>query len=106
MSRWQEDVDWRRVKDSGVEFAFLRISNHNLEDYTFETKYQNAFSVGMPMGVYCYSRAVTVEEAKEEARVVLEILNGRKLDYPIALDLEDAVHKTMKGNAASDDHSV
>ena len=98
VSRWQEDVDWRRVKDSGVEFAFLRISNHNLEDYTFETKYQNAFSVGMPVGVYCYSRATTVEEAREEARIVLEILNGRKLDYPIALDLEDAVHKakTMK----------
>ena len=96
VSRWQEDVDWRRVKDSGVEFAFLRISNHNLEDYTFETKYQNAFSVGMPIGVYCYSRATTVEQAQEEARIVLEILNGRKLDYPIALDLEDAVHKTMK----------
>ncbi len=98
VSRWQEDVDWNRVKESGVEFAFLRISNHNLADYTFETKYQNAFSVGMPMGVYCYSRATTVEEAQEEARIVLEILDGRKLDYPIALDLEDAVHKakTMK----------
>lgn len=98
VSRWQEDIDWCRVKNSGVEFAFLRISNHNLADYTFETKYQNAFSVGMPMGVYCYSRAKTVEEAKEEARIVLEILNGRKLDYPIAFDLEDAVHKskTMK----------
>lgn len=98
VSRWQEDVDWRRVKNSGVEFAFLRISNHNLEDYTFETKYQNASAVEMPMGVYCYSRAKTVEEAQEEARIVLEILNGRKLDYPIALDLEDAVHKakTMK----------
>ncbi|KAI4451878.1 hypothetical protein C823_006438 [Eubacterium plexicaudatum ASF492] len=98
VSRWQEDIDWRRVKESGVEFAFLRISNHNLADYTFETKYQNAFSVGMPMGVYCYSRAKTVAEAQEEARVVLEILDGRKLDYPIAFDLEDAVHKasTMK----------
>lgn len=98
VSRWQEDVDWQRVKNSGVEFAFLRISNHYLADYTFETKYQNAFSVGMPMGVYCYSRATTVEEAQEEARIVLEILNGRKLDYPIALDMEDAVHKanTMK----------
>lgn len=94
VSRWQEDVDWQRVKNSGVEFAFLRISNHYLADYTFETKYQNAFSVGMPMGVYCYSRATTVEEAQEEARIVLEILNGRKLDYPIALDMEDAVHKT------------
>lgn len=98
VSRWQEDIDWTRVKNSGVEFAFLRISNHNLADYTFETKYQNAFSVGMPIGVYCYSRAKTVQEAEEEARVVLEILNGRKLDYPIAFDMEDAVHKvkTMK----------
>lgn len=94
VSRWQEDVDWQRVKNSGVEFAFLRISNHYLEDYTFETKYQNAFSVGMPMGVYCYSRATTAQEAQEEARIVLEILGGRKLDYPIAFDLEDAVHKT------------
>lgn len=94
VSRWQEDVDWQRVKNSGVDFAFLRISNHYLEDYTFETKYANASSVGIPLGVYCYSRAATVEEAKEEARIVLEILNGRELEYPIAFDLEDAIHKS------------
>lgn len=93
VSRWQEDVDWCRVKKSGINFAFIRISNHYLEDYTFETKYMNASSVGIPLGVYCYSRAVTVEEAEEEARTVLSILNGRKLDYPIAFDLEDNVHK-------------
>ncbi len=94
VSRWQEDVDWHRVKKSGIEFAFLRISNHYLEDYTFETKYMNASAAGIPIGVYCYSRAVTVAEAEEEARTVLSILNGRKLDYPIAFDLEDAVHKS------------
>ena len=94
VSRWQEEVDWCRVKKSGIDFAFLRISNHDLEDYTFETKYQNASSVGMPLGVYCYSRAVTIAEAEEEARKVLAILNGRHLDYPIAFDLEDDVHKS------------
>ncbi len=94
VSRWQEDVDWCRVRNSGIDFAFLRISNHYQEDYTFETKYMNASSVGIPLGVYCYSRAATVEEAKEEARIVLEILNGRKLEYPIAFDMEDAVHKS------------
>ena len=93
VSRWQDEVDWCRVKESGIDFAFLRISNHYLEDFTFETKYQDASSVGMPLGVYCYSRATTVEEAEEEARILLSILNGRKLEYPIALDMEDAVHK-------------
>ncbi len=94
VSSWQPEVDWERVKNSGVEFAFLRISNHYLEDFTFETKYADATMAGMPVGVYCYSRATTVEEAKEEARIILEILKGRKLDYPIALDMEDEVHKS------------
>lgn len=93
VSEWQENVDWQRVKASGVEFAFLRISNHYREDYTFEEKYQNASAAGMPLGVYCYSRAATVKEAEEEARTVLRILNGRKLEHPIALDMEDKVHK-------------
>lgn len=95
VSRWQEDVDWCRVKKSGIDFAFLRICNHYLEDYTFETKYANASAVGMPLGVYCYSRATTAEEARAEAQTVLSILNGRTLAYPIALDLEDAVHKSQ-----------
>lgn len=93
VSVWQPEVDWVRVQESGVDFAFLRISYHYSEDTTFETKYADASSIGMPLGVYCYSKATTVEEAQEEARRVLEILNGRKLDYPVVLDLEDSVHK-------------
>ena len=95
VSVWQPEIDWKRVQESGVDFAFLRISYHYLEDTTFESKYADASSVGMPLGVYCYSKATTEEEAEEEARRVLEILNGRKLDYPVVLDLEDTVHKQM-----------
>lgn len=93
VSVWQPEIDWTRVQESGIDFAFLRISYHYSEDTTFETKYADASSVGMPLGVYCYSKAATVEEAQEEARRVLEILNGRKLDYPVVLDIEDSVHK-------------
>lgn len=95
VSVWQKDVDWCRVKASGVDFAFLRISNHLLQDYTFETKYANAAAVGIPMGVYCYSRAANAKEAVEEAQHVLTILDNRKLDYPIAMDLEDDVQKKL-----------
>lgn len=95
VSVWQPEIDWKRVQESGIDFAFLRISYHYLEDTTFESKYADASSAGMPLGVYCYSTATTEEEATEEARRVLEILNGRKLDYPIVLDIEDTVHKQM-----------
>ena len=95
VSVWQKNVDWMKVKASGIDFAILRISNHYLQDYTFETKYANAAKAGIPVGVYCYSKAKTADEAKLEAQTILRILDGRKLDYPIAMDLEDASQKKL-----------
>lgn len=43
---------------------------------------------GLAVGVYFFSQAVSVEEAVEEADFVLELLNGRPLDYPIIFDWE------------------
>ncbi len=106
VSVWQPEIDWARVKESGVDFAFLRISYHNSEDTTFETKYADASAVGMPLGVYCYSLATTEEEAQEEARTALRILNGRKLDYPIVLDIEDGTAHKQAGMTKDKLHSI
>lgn len=102
VSVWQKDVDWERVKAAGIDFAFLRISNHYLEDYTFETKYVNAAKAGIPVGVYCYSRAADAKEAAAEAETVIKILNGRKLDYPIAMDLEDSAQAKLGKTALAE----
>lgn len=40
------------------------------------------------MGVYFFSQAISVEEAEEEARFVLENLAGASLDYPVVYDWE------------------
>lgn len=45
VSKWQGNIDWNRVKASGVDFAILRAgygSVSSQKDPTFEDNYQNA----------------------------------------------------------------
>lgn len=86
----QGNVDWKKVKESGVEFAILKCAwGVNVAD-NFEKNYKEAKAVGMPIGAYCYSYAKTVDKAKKEANAVVEILKGKQFEYPIAYDIEDA----------------
>ena len=90
ISKWQgDDVDFAKVKTGGVSFVMMRIAYHLTKDTRFEKYYEGATSAGLKRGVYCYSMAKSVSQARKEADNVLEILNGRPLDYPIAMDLED-----------------
>lgn len=92
VSKWQGDIDWKKVKADGIEFAIIRIGygkHANQKDSKFERNYKGATSVGIPVGVYHYSYATSVDEAKIEAAQVLSWLNKRKLDLPIYFDIED-----------------
>lgn len=85
--------DWNAAKSNDISFAFIRTgwgrSGDGRADYAFSTNYENAKSAGMPIGVYHYSYATTVEEARQEAQLCLNILGGRDLDLPVAFDVED-----------------
>ena len=94
VSEWQDDIDWDKVKDAGVEFAFIRLGYQNgfggkceLDD-KFERNIKEANRVGIPVGVYFYSYAATKEEAREQAYFVTEHLSGYTVDLPIAFDWE------------------
>ncbi len=95
VSAWQDDIDWAKVKASGVEFAILRIGfGHNSKgEITMDKWYQNnikkAKEVGMDLGLYFYSYAGSVKEAKEQANWIIKTLNGESLSLPIAFDWED-----------------
>ena len=95
VSAHQKDIDWQKVKDSGVEFAYIRLGYRgytegglNLDEY-FNTNYEQAKSVGLKVGVYFFSQAVDKKEAMEEAFFVLEHIQDKELDLPIVYDLED-----------------
>lgn len=89
VSKWQQAIDWKTVKDSGIQFAMLRLTYGTSVDIQFENYYAGAMEQGIDVGVYCYTRAKNVEEGIEEAEYLVELLGGRELAYPVALDIED-----------------
>lgn len=89
VSAWQGQINWPTVAAYGMDFAILRITESgNKIDSAFEYNYQGCIQNKIPVGVYKYSYASSVEEIRTEAKKVIEVLSGRKLDFPVWLDLE------------------
>ena len=93
VSKWQGNVDWCKVKDSGkVSFVVIR-AGYGRElsqvDERFEEYYRNCKAQGLPLGCYWYSYATTAEDARREARTCMQIIKGKKFEYPILLDYEE-----------------
>lgn len=91
VSTFQGNIDWARVKKDGVQFAMLRGGFGRYEtDEQFEKNYEGAKAAGVPVGVYHYTYADTVDKAVQEADFCISYLKGKQLEYPIAFDIEDA----------------
>ena len=88
VSSYQKKPDWKKVKQSGVKFAILRIHQRSGIDASFEHNYKGRCDNGILIGGYKLSYATTVAESEKEANETLAVLKGRKLDFPIFYDLE------------------
>lgn len=94
VSNHQGDIDWESVKNSGVEFVFIRIGfGHNreakiMEDEKFRQNLEGARNAGLKVGLYFYSYATEIWEAEEQANWIVKALNGEKIDLPIVFDYE------------------
>jgi len=99
VSKWQGNIDFKKVKAAGYDFVMMRAYSGYSKDPYFEVNYKNAKAAGLKVGVYSYSVATSVEEVNAEARAVLEILQGRDLDFPVALDLEDSLTLNATNNS-------
>lgn len=94
VSHHQGDIDWQKVADSPVKFAMIRLGNRTagdgalMEDRYGKINLSQARQAGLSVGVYFYSQAVSVAEAREEAQYLLRLLDGAKLDMPVVFDWE------------------
>ncbi len=95
VSVYQSEIDWAKVKRQGIDFAYIRVgysylaSPHRTNmDSFFEENYKKARANDIMVGVYYYSTATTIAEAQKEAKFVLDILDDRELDLPVAYDFE------------------
>ncbi len=94
VSKYQRDIDWKKVKETGVEFAIIRVgyrgygSGALVEDSYFAKNIKNATKAGLKVGVYIFSQAINTKEAVEEASMCIDAVKGYKLAYPIFFDTE------------------
>ncbi|MDD6036152.1 MAG: glycoside hydrolase family 127 protein [Lachnospiraceae bacterium] len=109
VSKYQEDIDWERVAASGVEFAMIRLGFRGMGtkgtcelDPFFKQNIEQALAAGVKVGVYFFTQATTVEEAREEAAFVIENLKGYDITWPVVYDTEEITsYKAARANALS-----
>lgn len=93
VSKWQGKIDWKKVKDFGVNFAFIRVGLRGEDGDMYEddcAKYNldEAQKNGILIGVYYFSTANSVKEAEEEAEWVIDYIKGYSISYPVVYDCE------------------
>ena len=101
VSQWQGDINWGAVN---ADFAILRAGYGRVKsqiDTKFEQNYRNAKAVGMPLGAYWYSYAMSPDEARVEARVFIDIIKGKQFEYPVYFDVEENSVLRLGMNAVS-----
>ena len=92
VSKYQGDINFKKVKDDDIQFVIIRIGYGQYgsqKDEKFEANYEGFKAVDMPIGVYLYSYALSTTDAKREAEVVLKWLKDRELNLPVYYDIED-----------------
>ena len=96
VSKWNGNIDWNAVKNSGVSFVIIRCGYRGsssgvlVEDPKFKANIAGANAAGLKVGVYFFTQAVNEVEAVEEASMVLSLIKGKGVSYPVFIDTERA----------------
>lgn len=93
VSRWQGDIDFARVKRSGIDFVMIKAGGSDGLRYTdsyFARNYEAAIRADLHVGAYYYmgKTSVNLYVGLEDARHFASIIGDRVFDMPIALDVE------------------
>lgn len=113
VSRWQGNIDWDAVKASGlISGVMLKTVSTNSKlskrkdglyiDPTFERNYAECKRVGLPVGVYYYTYAVSHTSADAELALLKTALTGKTFELPICVDVEDNKLRKLGKQALTD----
>ena len=95
VSHWQGDIDFNKVKSSKVEFAYIRVGRGNgigkdyILDDKFKTNIKGFNKVGIPVGVYFYSSANSLNDARREAKWILKQIKKYDVSLEVVFDWEN-----------------
>lgn len=82
-------VDWPKVKAAGYGFAMIKASQgHTVRDASMARNLAGAAKAGLHTGVYHWIHAETEAAVTKEVDFFLGIVKGCKMEFPVALDVE------------------
>ena len=97
VSQYNGNINWGFVKREKLDFAYIRVgyrgygqAGNFAEDIMFKRNIEAAKAAEIPVGVYFVTQAITDSEAIEEANWVLQRIKTYDIEYPIAIDVEEA----------------
>ncbi len=99
-------INWEELAASQVEFVILRCGYRGYSegglvvDEKFREYASKCNEYGIPLGVYFFTQAITLEEAEKEAEFVLSLIADYELSYPVAIDIEDVGDSSARTNQA------
>ncbi|QAA33313.1 GH25 family lysozyme [Clostridium manihotivorum] len=89
ISNYQTNVDYSRVKYSGIQAAYLKASEGtSYRDVMMATHYNGFKAQGVLVGFYHFFRARSVENAIDQANFFVENTRGYAVDLKYACDVE------------------
>lgn len=98
VSTFQGDIDWKKAKNDGMDFAIIRLGFRGYEsgkivlDSKYEDNIEGSLKAGLDTGVYFFTEALNEQEAIEEAEFVIENLEGYKINMPVVIDVEESAN--------------
>lgn len=79
VSAHQGVIDWKKVKDSGIEFVIIRAGYgiNNVDKY-FRANIEGAIKAGLTVGVYWFMYALTEVHAVQNAKTFIKTISPYK----------------------------
>ena len=89
VSSWQKQINFTKVKKSGIEIVYIKSSEgFTLVDPYFERNYSNAKANGLKVGFYHYVTARSINDAERQAQFFVSNISNKEVDCKLAMDFE------------------
>lgn len=108
VSNHNGDINWGTV-NSNIDFAMIRGGYSLTSDQRFEKNIKACNNLGIPVGVYWFSYALSKDAVLNEAKKCIEVIKPYTVDFPVAFDWEydsDTYYKKMTGYTLGNDLRV
>lgn len=103
VSRWQGNIDFTKVKASGVQFVIVKAGGSDAGFYTDKNFHQNvkaAQSAGLAVGTYYFvgPGCKSANDGIADAIRFSHIIRGYNFEYPVFIDFEAPNASNKQGN--------